>query len=109
MNYKHVQRNALMPPVTVIAIHFGWLLIGPLVIENEYILPRSQIAVLHLSKKAQFVTVMGINKHHFHSLLVAGLFRDVIRTTGIHLAPAGLLYLLIKDEEKPCQPNQPSL
>jgi peptide/nickel transport system permease protein len=37
--YRHVLRNALMPTVTVIAISFGWLISGLIVIENVYNYP----------------------------------------------------------------------
>lgn len=36
---KHVLRNALMPTVTVIAISFGWLISGLIVIENVFNYP----------------------------------------------------------------------
>lgn len=37
--FKHVLRNALMPTVTVIAISFGWLISGLIVIENVFNYP----------------------------------------------------------------------
>jgi peptide/nickel transport system permease protein len=36
---KHVLRNALMPTVTIIAISFGWLISGLIVIENVFNYP----------------------------------------------------------------------
>ena len=36
---KHVLRNALMPTITVIAISFGWLISGLIVIENVFNYP----------------------------------------------------------------------
>jgi peptide/nickel transport system permease protein len=36
---KHVLRNALLPTITVIAISFGWLISGLIVIENVYNYP----------------------------------------------------------------------
>lgn len=36
---KHVLRNALMPTVTVVAISFGWMLSGLIVIENVFNYP----------------------------------------------------------------------
>ena len=39
VTYKHVLRNALMPTVTVIAISFGWLIGGSIVIENVFNYP----------------------------------------------------------------------
>ncbi|MCJ7825270.1 MAG: ABC transporter permease [Anaerolineales bacterium] len=37
--FKHVLRNALMPTVTVIAISFGWMLSGLIVVENVFNYP----------------------------------------------------------------------
>jgi peptide/nickel transport system permease protein len=37
--YKHVLRNALLPTITVIAISFGWLISGLIVIENVFNYP----------------------------------------------------------------------
>ncbi len=37
--FKHVLRNALMPTVTVVAISFGWMLSGLIVIENVFNYP----------------------------------------------------------------------
>jgi peptide/nickel transport system permease protein len=37
--YKHILRNALIPTITVIAISFGWLISGLIVIENVFNYP----------------------------------------------------------------------
>lgn len=37
--FRHVLRNALMPTVTVVAISFGWLISGLIVIENVFNYP----------------------------------------------------------------------
>lgn len=39
ITFKHILRNALMPVVTVIAISFGWMLSGLIVIENVFNYP----------------------------------------------------------------------
>jgi peptide/nickel transport system permease protein len=39
VTFKHVLRNALLPTVTVIAISFGWLIGGLIVIENVFNYP----------------------------------------------------------------------
>ena len=36
---KHVLRNALLPTITVIALSFGWLIGGLIVIENVFSYP----------------------------------------------------------------------
>jgi len=37
--FKHVLRNALMPTITVVAISFGWLISGLVVVENVFNYP----------------------------------------------------------------------
>ena len=37
--FKHVLRNALLPTITVVAISFGWLIGGIIVIENVFNYP----------------------------------------------------------------------
>jgi peptide/nickel transport system permease protein len=37
--FRHVLRNALLPTITVVAISFGWLISGLIVIENVYNYP----------------------------------------------------------------------
>jgi peptide/nickel transport system permease protein len=37
--FKHILRNALLPTVTIIAISFGWLISGLIVIENVFNYP----------------------------------------------------------------------
>lgn len=39
VTFKHILRNALMPTITVIAISFGWMLSGLIVIENVFNYP----------------------------------------------------------------------
>jgi peptide/nickel transport system permease protein len=36
---RHVLRNALLPTITVVAISFGWLISGLIVIENVFNYP----------------------------------------------------------------------
>ena len=37
--WRHVLRNALLPTITVVAISFGWLISGLIVIENVFNYP----------------------------------------------------------------------
>lgn len=39
IHYRHVLKNALLPVITIIGIHFGELLAGSLVIEQVFTLP----------------------------------------------------------------------
>jgi peptide/nickel transport system permease protein len=65
--FKHVLRNALMPTITVIAISFGWLISGLIVIENVFNYPGlGRLLVfaidrrdLPLMQAVTMVTVLG--------------------------------------------------
>ena len=50
--YKHVLRNALLPTITVIAISFGWLMSGLVVIENVFNYPGlGRLMVFAISRR----------------------------------------------------------
>lgn len=75
---KHVLRNALLPTITVIAISFGWLISGLIVIENVFNYPGlGRLLVfaidrrdLPLMQAVAMVTVVGF--------ALANLFADLI-------------------------------
>ena len=75
--FKHVLRNALMPTVTIIAISFGWLISGLIVIENVFNYPgvgRLMVFAidrhdLPLLQALTMVTVLGF--------ALANLFADI--------------------------------
>ena len=64
---KHVLRNALLPTITVIAISFGWLISGLIVIENVFNYPgRGRLLVFAIDRRdlpllqaVTMVTVLG--------------------------------------------------
>lgn len=65
--WKHVMRNALLPTITVIAISFGWLISGLVVIENVFNYPGlGRLMVFAISRRdlpllqaISMVTVLG--------------------------------------------------
>lgn len=65
--FKHVLRNALLPTITIIAISFGWLISGLIVIENVFNYPGlGRLLVfaidrrdLPLMQAVTMVTVLG--------------------------------------------------
>jgi peptide/nickel transport system permease protein len=75
---KHVLRNALMPTVTIIAISFGWLISGLIVIENVFNYPGvGRLMVFAIDRRdlpllqaLTMVTVLGF--------ALANLFADII-------------------------------
>ena len=76
--FKHVLRNALMPTVTVIAISFGWLISGLIVIENVFNYPGvGRLMVFAIDRRdlpllqaLTMVTVLGF--------ALANLIADII-------------------------------
>lgn len=77
VTYKHVLRNALLPTITVVAISFGWLISGLIVIENVFNYPGlGRLLVfaidrhdLPLLQAVTMVTVLGF--------ALANLFADI--------------------------------
>lgn len=65
--WKHVLRNALLPTITVIAISFGWLISGLLVVENVFNYPGlGRLMVFAITRRdlpllqaISFITVLG--------------------------------------------------
>ncbi len=65
--WKHVLRNALLPTITVIAISFGWLISGLVVVENVFNYPGlGRLMVFAISRRdlpllqaISLVTVLG--------------------------------------------------
>jgi peptide/nickel transport system permease protein len=65
--WKHVLRNALLPTITVIAISFGWLISGLVVIENVFNYPGiGRLMVFAISRRdlpllqaISLITVLG--------------------------------------------------
>ena len=75
---KHVLRNALMPTITIIAISFGWLISGLIVIENVFNYPGlGRLLVFAIDRRdlpllqaVTLVTVLGF--------AVANLIADLL-------------------------------
>lgn len=65
--WKHVLRNALLPTITVVAISFGWLISGLVVIENVFNYPGlGRLMVFAISRRdlpllqaISMITVLG--------------------------------------------------
>jgi peptide/nickel transport system permease protein len=65
--WKHVLRNALVPTITVVAISFGWLISGLVVIENVFNYPGlGRLMVFAISRRdlpllqaISMITVLG--------------------------------------------------
>ena len=84
---KHVLRNALMPTITVVAISFGWLISGLVVVENVFNYPglgrllvfavgRNDLPVI---QAVIMVTVVGFASANLLADLLYGLLNPRIR------------------------------
>jgi peptide/nickel transport system permease protein len=84
---KHVLRNALMPTITVVAISFGWLISGLVVVENVFNYPglgrllvfavgRNDLPVI---QAVIMVTVVGFASANLVADLLYGLLNPRIR------------------------------
>jgi len=85
--FKHVLRNALMPTITVVAISFGWLISGLVVVENVFNYPgldrllvfavgRNDLPVI---QAVIMVTVVGFASANLVADLLYGLLNPRIR------------------------------
>ncbi len=84
---KHVLRNALLPTITVVAISFGWLISGLVVVENVFNYPglgrllvfavdRNDLPVI---QAVIMVTVVGFASANLVADLLYGLLNPRIR------------------------------
>lgn len=84
---KHVLRNALLPTITVVAISFGWLISGLVVIENVFNYPglgRMLVFAidrrdLPLMQAITMVTVLGFALSNLTADLLYAFFNPRIR------------------------------
>jgi len=85
--FKHVLRNALLPTITVVAISFGWLISGLVVVENVFNYPglgrllvfavdRSDLPVI---QAVIMVTAVGFASANLVADLLYGLLNPRIR------------------------------
>lgn len=85
--FKHVLRNALLPTITIIAISFGWLISGLVVIENVFNYPGlGRLLVfaidrrdLPLMQAVVMVTVVGFATANLIADLLYGVLNPRIR------------------------------
>lgn len=76
--FKHVLRNALLPTITVIALSFGWLIGGLVVIENVYNYPGlGALLVEAVKQKNLFVLQASVMVIVFF-LTLANLAADIL-------------------------------
>jgi peptide/nickel transport system permease protein len=73
----HVIRNAAIPLVTVVAIYFGYLMGGAVIVENLFSLPGLGQAVLNGVETRDYAIVQGIVLVAAATFILANLFADL--------------------------------
>lgn len=76
--FKHVLRNALLPTITVIAISFGWLIGGLVVIENVYNYPGLGSLLVEAVKQKNIFLLQAIVMLVVFFFALANLLADVL-------------------------------
>jgi peptide/nickel transport system permease protein len=76
--FKHVLRNALLPTITVIAISFGWLVGGLVVIESVYNYPGLGALLVDAVKQKNLFLLQAIVMVTIFFFAVANLIADVL-------------------------------
>jgi peptide/nickel transport system permease protein len=76
--FKHVLRNALLPTITVIAISFGWLIGGLVVIESVYNYPGLGALLVDAVKQKNLFLLQAIVMVTIFFFAVANLAADVL-------------------------------
>jgi peptide/nickel transport system permease protein len=84
---KHILRNALLPTITVLAISFGWLISGLVVVENVFNYPGvGRLLVFAINRRdlpliraITMVTVVGYASANLVADLLYGVLNPRIR------------------------------
>ncbi len=76
--FKHVLRNALLPTITVIAISFGWLIGGLVIIENVYNYPGLGAMLVEAVKQKNIFLLQAIVMVTIFFFALANLVADVM-------------------------------
>ncbi|NWG15510.1 MAG: ABC transporter permease [Chloroflexi bacterium] len=76
--FKHVLRNALLPTITVIAISFGWLIGGLVVIENVYNYPGLGALMVEAVKQKNLFVLQAVVMVTIFFFALANLAADLL-------------------------------
>ncbi len=76
--FKHVLRNALLPTITVVAISFGWLIGGLVVIENVYNYPGMGSLMVEAVKQKNLFVLQAVVMLTILFFALANLAADVL-------------------------------
>ncbi|MCA9960936.1 MAG: ABC transporter permease, partial [Anaerolineales bacterium] len=75
---KHVLRNALLPTITVIAISFGWLISGLIVIENVFNYPGIGRLLVFSIDRRDLPTLQAVTMITVLGFAIANLIADLL-------------------------------
>jgi peptide/nickel transport system permease protein len=75
---KHILRNALLPTITVIAISFGWLISGLIVIENVFNYPGLGRLLLFAIDRRDLPLLQAVTMVTVVVFAMANLVADVL-------------------------------
>lgn len=75
---KHVLRNALMPTITVIAISFGWMISGLIVIENVFNYPGLGRLMVFAIDRRDLPLLQAVTMVTVVGYALANLFADLL-------------------------------
>jgi peptide/nickel transport system permease protein len=78
VTFRHVLRNALMPTITVIAISFGWLISGLIVIENVFNYPGLGRLLVFAIDRRDLPLLQAITMVTVVGYVLANLTADVL-------------------------------
>lgn len=76
--FKHILRNALLPTITVIAISFGWLISGLIVIENVFNFPGLGRLLVFAINRRDLPIVQAVAMITVFAFASANLVADVL-------------------------------
>ncbi|MQC27025.1 MAG: ABC transporter permease, partial [Chloroflexi bacterium] len=76
--FKHVLRNALLPTITVVAISFGWLISGLVVVENVFNYPGLGRLMLFAINRRDLPLLQAISMVTVLGFALANLAADLL-------------------------------
>ncbi len=76
--FKHVLRNALLPTITIIAISFGWLISGLIVIENVFNYPGLGRLLVFAIDRRDLPLMQAVTMVTVFGFAVANLVADLL-------------------------------
>ena len=77
---QHVLRNAIIPTVSILGVHLGYLMGGSIIIEKVFALPGLGSLMLNAIFSRDFPTIQGVTLFVALFVVLIGILTDVIYT-----------------------------